>query len=95
MPPKKKPYNQLSESAKFFRNNPKARKRKNAISKKVNARPEQRKKRVELQAKRRASKKRGVDTSKSDYDHSVGRRVSIKKNRGRRGEGGRKKRKRK
>lgn len=83
MPPKKKPYSELSDSAKYFRNNPKARKRKNAISKKVNERPEQRKKRSELQAKRRAAKKRGVDTSKSDYDHAAGRRVSVKKNRGR------------
>lgn len=89
--PKKKPYSQLSKSGKYFRDNPKARKKKNALSKKINERPEQRKKRVELQAKRRAAKKRGVDTSKSDYDHASGRRVSIKANRGRKNEGGRKK----
>ena len=83
MPPKKKPYNKLSKSGKYFRDNPEARKKKDANSKKVNSRPEQRKKRVELQQKRREAIKRGVDTSKSDYDHAKGKRVSVKANRGR------------
>jgi len=82
--PKKKPYSQLSDSAKYFRKNKKARDRKNAISKKVNARPEQRKKRSELEKKRRAAKKRGVDTSKTDLSHTKNGlvRKSIKANRG-------------
>lgn len=83
MAPKKKKYSELSDSAKYFRNNPDARKKKNAISKKVNARKSQKKKRSELEKKRRAAKKRGTDTSKTDYDHAVGRRVSVKANRGR------------
>lgn len=91
MPPKKIAYSKLSKSGKYFRNNPEARKKKNANSKKVNSRPEQKRKRVELQSKRREAIKKGIDTSKSDYDHAVGKRVSIKKNRGRSGEGNRKK----
>lgn len=93
MAPKKQPYSSLSESAKYFRKNKKARDNKKKYDTNFGKKKEQRKKRVELQAKRRAAKKRGVDTSKSDYDHSVGRRVSVKKNRGRRGEGNRKKKK--
>tara|TARA_R100000458_G_scaffold32725_1_gene30108 strand:+ start:150 stop:404 length:255 start_codon:yes stop_codon:yes gene_type:complete len=40
------------------------------------------KKRAENQRKRRAAKKRGVNLSGKDYDHSTGRFVSVKSNRG-------------
>jgi hypothetical protein len=53
----KKPYNELSRSAKYYRDNPDARKKKAQTDKKVNARPEQRKKRSELTTERR---KRGI-----------------------------------
>lgn len=81
----------LSRSALYYRKNKRAREAKALKDKEINARPEQRAKRSELEKKRREAKKRGVDTSKSDYDHAVGRRVSVKTNRGRKGEGGRKK----
>jgi len=93
MPPKKKPYSQLSASAKYYRKNKKARDKKKKTDTKINARPEQRKKRSELQKKRREAIKRGISTSTTDYDHAVGRRVSVKTNRGRANEGGRKKKK--
>lgn len=67
-----------------------ARKKKAATDKKINARPEQKAKRVELQQKRREAIKKGADTSKTDYDHKVKKRVPKSVNRGRKGEGGRK-----
>jgi hypothetical protein len=91
MAPPKKKYSELSDSAKYFRDNPKARKKKDAISKEVNARPEQRKKRSELTTKNRQADKKGVDRDGKDYDHAVGKYVKSKTNRGRAGEGGRKK----
>ena len=91
MAPPKKPYSQLCDSAKHFRTNKKSRDNKNKISKKVNARPEQIKKRVESGRARKAAKKRGVNVNGKDYDHASGRMISSKKNRGRRGEGNRKK----
>lgn len=54
--PKKK-YSELSRSAKYYRDNPEARKKKAATDKKINARPEQKKKRAELVKERR---KRGI-----------------------------------
>lgn len=94
MAPKKQPRNTLGRTAKYYRDNPAARKRKQKTDKKINARPEQRRKRVELMQRLRKDKKRGIDTSNKDYDHAVGRRVSIKTNRGRTGEGARKRKKR-
>lgn len=89
MAPPKKKYSELSRTAKYYRNNPKARKKKAATDKKVNARPEQIKKRVESQRARRKAKKAGKNVKGKDYDHAVGRFVSSKVNRGRTGEGGR------
>jgi hypothetical protein len=43
----------LSRSAQYYRDNPEARKKKATTDKKVNARPEQRKKRAELVKERR------------------------------------------
>lgn len=93
MAPKKKPRNKLSKSAKYYRDNPGARKRKSATDKKINARKEQRKKRSQSNSKRRAARKKGQNIKGKDYDHAVNRFVSSKKNRGRRGEGGRRKKK--
>ena len=71
MPPKKKPYSQLSASGKYYRNNAKARKKKAATDKKINARPAQKAKRAELSKINRASDKRGVNRNGKDYDHAV------------------------
>ncbi|QQV89708.1 structural protein [Cellulophaga phage Calle_1] len=88
-PPKKK--GALSKSAKFYRENPTARKKKASTDKKINARPEQKKKRSESGSKRYAAKKSGKNISGKDYDHAVGKFVPSSTNRGRKGEGGRKK----
>lgn len=81
----------LSKSALYFRKNKKARDKKKAYDTKLNQRPEQRKKRSELVTKNREADKRGVNRKGKDYDHAVGKYVSVKTNRGRTGEGGRKK----
>lgn len=80
-----------SKSAKYYASNPAARKKKAATDKKINSRPEQVKKRVESNAKVRARKASGKSTSGLDYDHAVNKFVPTSKNRGRAGEGGRKK----
>jgi len=91
MAPPKKPYSQLSESAKWYRKNKEGRKKKAATDKRVNARPEQRAKRSELTTKNRAyDKKHGKTKRKGkDYDHKVKRYVKSSVNRGRKGEGNR------
>ena len=63
MASQKKKYSELSRSAKYYRDNPEARKKKAATDKKINARPEQRKKRSELTTERR---KRGIDGKGGD-----------------------------
>jgi hypothetical protein len=84
----------MGRSTNYYRKNKAARKRKAATDKKINARPAQKAKRRELERKRVAAKKRGVNTSKTDYDHAVGKRVPKSINRGRKGEGGRKRKRR-
>jgi hypothetical protein len=91
MPPKKKKYSELSATAKYYRNNPAARKKKAATDKKVNARPSQKKKRRECGRARTKAKSQGKNISNKDYDHATRSFVSPKTNRGRKGEGGRKK----
>lgn len=88
-PPRKK--GKVSESTKYFRTHPKARKKKDAHSKKINARKEQIAKRVELKRKNRQHDKKYGKASRAgkDYDHAVGRYVKSSVNRGRRGEGNR------
>lgn len=83
MAPKKKPYSQLSKTAKYYRDNPEARKKKSATDSKVNSRPSQKKKRAELGKKNREADKRGVDRRDKDFDHAVGRYVKSSTNRGR------------
>lgn len=90
MAPKKKPMNKLSRSAKYYRKNKKARSKKAATDKKINARAEQKKKRAQANKARRKAKKLGKNIKGKDYDHKTGKFISSKKNRGRLGEGGRK-----
>ena len=83
----------LSRSAKYYRRNKKAREKKKAYDKKLNSRPEQIKKRVESNRARRKAKASGKNVNGKDFDHATGKFEPIKKNRGRKGEGGRKRKK--
>jgi hypothetical protein len=78
-----------SKSAKYYATHPEARKKKQSYDAKLNRKPEQVKKRIESNAKRREAKARGQDIKGKDYDHAVRRFVSVKANRGRKGEGNR------
>lgn len=84
MPPKRKAYSSLSKSAKFYRDNPAARRKKASTDKKINSRPEQKKKRRESGRARTSAKKRGANIEGKDYDHKQGRFISSKANRGQR-----------
>jgi len=82
----------MGASTAYYRNNPAARAKKAATDKKINARPEQIKKRVESNGKvAQYKKKHGCKPSSKgmDYDHAKNKFVSVKANRGRKGEGGR------
>jgi hypothetical protein len=79
----------LSKSAKYYRQNPEARKVKAKTDAAINRRPEQVKKRVESNAKRREAREAGKNIQGKDYDHATRRFTSVKANRGRKGEGGR------
>jgi len=82
-----------SRSAKFYSENKASREKKQAYDKKLNSKPEQVKKRVEANKKNRDAQREGTakKNDKMDYDHATNRFVSESKNRGRKGEGGRKK----
>ena len=80
-----------SKSAKYYAKNPAARQKKAATDKKINARHEQVKKRVEANKKVRERKASGKSTKGKDYDHATNSFVKTSTNRGRKGEGGRKK----
>jgi len=67
-PPKKK--GAVCKSAKYYRDNPTARKKKAATDKKVNARSEQKSKRRELGRKNYAADKKGVNRSGKDLSHT-------------------------
>ena len=81
-PPRKK--GKLSKSAKYYRSNPEARKKKAATDKKINSRPGQKKKRSEAGVKRYAAKKSGRNVTGKDYDHRQGKFISSSSNRGQR-----------
>lgn len=83
MAPQKKPYSQLSRSAKYYRDNPGARKKKASTDKKINARADQRKKRSELSTARRRLKKKWVNLKWKDLSHTKNwlRLKSVKANR--------------
>lgn len=87
--PRKKKRSELSASAKRYRDDPAARKRKASRDKAVNARPEQKKKRAESNTARRKAKASGKNVKGKDYDHATNKFVSSKTNRGRKGEGNR------
>jgi hypothetical protein len=82
-PPKKK--GNLSDSAKFYRSSAKARAVKKAKDTEVNRRPEQRAKRAELSKINSEHDKKHGKASRNgkDYDHAVGKYVSVETNRGR------------
>ena len=71
-----------SKSAKYYRDNPEARRKKAAYDKKLNERPEQRKKRSELVQRNRDADKKGVNRNGKDYDHGSKRYLDSSKNRG-------------
>ncbi len=79
----------LSKSAIYYRDNKDARDKKKKYDAALNSKPSQTKKRVESNAKVREAKAKGISTKGKDYDHAVNKFVSIKTNRGRKGEGGR------
>ena len=80
----------MKRTAKYYSKNADARKKKLKYDKEFQKRPKQVKKRVEAN---RANRKAGTygNGDGKDYDHAVGRMVSESTNRGRKGEGGRKK----
>jgi hypothetical protein len=80
-----------SQSAKYYASHPEARKKKAEYDTKLNQRPEQVKKRTESNQKRSDARKKGQNIQGKDYDHAVNRFVKSSTNRGRAGEGGRKK----
>ena len=70
MAPPKLPRSKLWKTAKFYRDNPKARKKKKATDTEVNKRPNQIKKRNELAKKRRELKKKWVSLKWKDIAHT-------------------------
>lgn len=80
----------LGKTARYYRDNPEARKKKAATDARVNRKPAQVKKRVEANRARRKARENGQDIEGKDYDHAVGRFVKSATNRGRKNEGGRK-----
>lgn len=81
-----------SRSAKYYASHPVARKKKQAYDRKLNDRPAQVNKREESNKKRYQAKRRGQNIRGKDWDHATGRFVSVATNRGRLGEGGRRRR---
>lgn len=81
------------KTADYYKKNPTARKKKAQTDKKVNARSSQIKKRVEANKARRKAKRDGKNVKGKDYDHATRRFVKSSVNRGRKGEGARKKKK--
>jgi hypothetical protein len=82
MPPKRKARASLSKSAKFYRDNPTARKKKAATDKEINARPAQKQKRRESGRARTKAESTGKSIEGKDYDHKQGKFISSKANRG-------------
>lgn len=70
MAPPKKSRGSLSASAKYYRDNPAARRKKAATDKKVNSRPEQKEKRSEAGSARYAAKKAGKNIAGKDASHT-------------------------
>jgi hypothetical protein len=70
-------------TAKYYANNPDARKKRLDYQREYNKQDREVKKRVELNKINRDADKRGVDRRGKDYDHAVGRYVKSSVNRGR------------
>lgn len=83
----------MGSSTEYYKKNPKARKKKKAYDTKLNRRPSQLKKRIEANRARRKAKAAGRNVKGLDYDHATKKFVKSSTNRGRKGEGGRKKKK--
>lgn len=79
----------LGRTAKYYRRNPEAYKKKLEYDTKHHATPERKKKRAELGRIRKKAKDAGKDIRGLDYDHATKRFVKASVNRGRRGEGNR------
>lgn len=75
----------LKRTARFYKKNSAARKKKNQYQKAYNERPEEKKRRAELGRIRYAKKKKdGADSIKNkDYDHTTKKFEDSSKNRGR------------
>ena len=71
-------------STEYYRQNPRARRKKAKTDKAINSRPEQVQKRVESNRARRRAKANGKNVNGKDFDHAVGKFVPTKVNRGRR-----------
>ena len=84
----------MGRSTEHYRKNKASRDKKKAYDAKLNAKPEQVKKRVEANRARRKAKAAGKDVRGKEYDHKSKRFIPSAKNEGRRGEGGRVKKKR-
>lgn len=70
MAPRKEPKSSLGRTARYYRENPEARKKKAATDKKINARPEQRAKRSELTTRNRKYDKKYGKASRRGKDAS-------------------------
>lgn len=81
----------LSKSAQYYRDHPEAARKKQRYDAVLNRIPRQMKKREESNLERAHAKKKGKNIKGMDYDHAVKRFVPTSVNRGRKGEGGRKK----
>lgn len=77
-------------STEYYRSHPAARAVKRRYDKKLNSKPGQIKKRSESNKARREAAKKGKNIKGKEFDHAVNAFVSRKRNRGRAGEGGRK-----
>lgn len=86
MAPPKKKFSALSKSAKYFRKNPEARANKDRISKEVNARPEQRKKRSKLSTILKRQKREGKHKPGYDNSHHPNGSITLKKMEANRGD---------
>ena len=73
----------LGKTAKYYKDNPDARKKRLEYQAEYNKRPTQVKKRVELTKINREADKNGVNRNGKDYDHAVGKHVKSSINRGR------------
>ena len=73
----------MKRTAKYYKDNPKAKAKKDSYNKEFNRKPSQLKKRRELAKKNREADKRGISRKGKDYDHAVGGYVSSSTNRGR------------